>query len=94
MVSVLLLGRLCWRACGVWHAPVQPFAAPVQIDVNTARVPELMALDGIGRVRAEEIVLYRVRHGPFREVDGLLEVDGIGQETVARLRPFLRDPRR
>ncbi len=51
-----------------------------------------MALDGIGRVRAEQIVLHRVRHGPFRELEGLLDVDGIGPHTLARVRPFLRDP--
>ena len=50
-----------------------------------------MALDGIGRARAAQIVLHRVRHGPFRELEDLLDVDGIGPHTLARLRPFLRD---
>ncbi len=53
-----------------------------------------MALDGIGRVRAEQIVLHRVRYGAFRRLEDLLDVDGIGTQTLARLRPFLRDPGR
>ena len=50
-----------------------------------------MALDGIGRARAQQIVLHRVRYGPFRRLEDLLDVDGIGTHTLARLRPFLRD---
>jgi competence protein ComEA len=45
-----------------------------------------MALPGIGRVRAAAIVLHRVRHGPFRSVDELTGIDGIGAETLAALR--------
>jgi len=57
-------------------------------------VSALMALPGIGRSRAAEIVLYRVRHGAFGDVEQLVEVDGIGPETLARLRPFLEVRRR
>jgi competence ComEA-like helix-hairpin-helix protein len=63
-----------------------PAAVPVVIDLNRARVGELMALPGVGSTRADAIVLHRVRHGPFRSVDDLLQVDGIGPETVAALR--------
>ena len=47
-----------------------------------------MVLDGVGRVRAEQIVLHRVRYEPFRELEDLLDVDGIGTHTLARLRLF------
>lgn len=63
-------------------------ATPVVIDVNRATVGELQALPGIGQSRAEAIVLHRVRHGPFLDVDALGRVDGIGIDTVAALRPF------
>lgn len=63
-----------------------PVAVPISIDVNKARVPELMLLEGIGRTRAEQIVLHRVRHGAFVHVADLLAVDGIGAKTLAGLR--------
>lgn len=68
----------------------RPVLTACTIDVNRAGVGELQALPGIGPVRAEAIVLHRVRHGPFRRVEDLAEVDGLGPETVAALRPFCR----
>lgn len=91
VVSLVLLLRLGWRMVELRLAPVQPIATPIRIDINRARVAELMVLDGVGRVRAEQIVLHRVRYGPFRRMEDLLDVDGIGPETLARLRPLLRD---
>ena len=61
---------------------------PVRIDVNRAPLGDLLALPGIGRVRAEAIILHRVRHGPFKRVEDLGGVDGIGPGTVAGLVPF------
>ena len=53
-----------------------------------------MTLPGIGQERARAIVLSRVRLGPFRSVNDLARVDGIGAATVDRLRLFLRaEPR-
>ena len=60
----------------------------VTIDLNRASVDELTTLPGIGIVRAEAIVLDRVRHGPFRAVEELERVDGLGPEIVEMLRPF------
>ena len=84
---------LCVRlfALGVLHRrPQETLLTPVGVDLNLAGVPELMALPGIGRARAEAIVLHRVRHGPFRRVEELQQVDGIGPETAAGLAPFAR----
>ena len=60
-----------------------------RVDLNRASVPELSTLPGIGRGRARAIVLHRVRHGPFRALDDLGKVDGIGATTLAGLRPYL-----
>lgn len=82
---------LCVRlfATGMLHGrPAQPLLVPVHIDLNRAGLPELMALPGIGRVRAEAIILHRVRYGPFRRVEELQQVDGIGPATAAGLEPF------
>lgn len=57
------------------------------VNINTADASELTALPGIGTVKAQAIVAYRQTHGPFRSVDDLDHVKGIGPATVARLRP-------
>src|SRR5689334_4131789 len=58
-----------------------PPAEAHRLDLNRASVAELMALPGVGRVRAEAIVLHRVRHGPFRALAELAAVDGIGPKS-------------
>ena len=48
-----------------------------------------MALDslpGVGPVTAEAIVAWREENGPFRSVEDLLDVKGIGEATLADLR--------
>jgi competence protein ComEA len=90
VVSAVLLVRAF--AAGMLHGNAADSAAvtPVVLDVNRASIGELTALPGIGRGRAESIVLHRVRYGPFRSVDDLAAVDGIGPETVAGLRQHAR----
>jgi competence ComEA-like helix-hairpin-helix protein len=63
--------------------------APVLVDVNRAGQDEFTLLPGIGPVKAREIVAHRDVHGPFRSIDGLDEVKGIGPSTLERLRPFV-----
>jgi competence protein ComEA len=54
-----------------------------QVDLNHADARTLAeSLDGIGLVKAEAIVAYRSRHGPFRSVDDLAHVKGIGAKTI------------
>jgi len=53
-------------------------------------VEELMELPGIGPVLARRIVAYREEHGPFASLEELLRVPGIGEETLAALRPLVK----
>ncbi|HET6611948.1 MAG TPA: ComEA family DNA-binding protein [Kofleriaceae bacterium] len=66
-----------------------PSRASARIDLNTATVADLVALPGIGPVKAERIVAWRKRHGRFRRVIDLRRVKGFGKKTVRRLRPYL-----
>ena len=61
----------------------------IRLDLNRATAGELMALPGIGEKRAQAIVAWRDAHGPFRRVDDLDDVRGIGPATLDRLRPFV-----
>lgn len=60
-------------------------AAPVNI--NSADVKSIAdALAGIGIKKAEAIVKYRQEHGPFKTVEQLMDVPGIGEKTVEKNR--------
>ncbi len=60
-----------------------------RVDVNRATEAELDALPGIGPALARRIVEYRRTHGPFRRVEDLLEVPGIGPAKLQALRPLI-----
>jgi competence ComEA-like helix-hairpin-helix protein len=56
-----------------------------RVDLNRATAPELDALPGIGPVLARRIVEHRERFGPYRRVQDLLDVPGIGPKLYAKL---------
>lgn len=58
------------------------------IDVNAAPAESLTMLPGIGPVLAERIVADREANGPFRSLDELDRVRGIGPRTIEKLRPL------
>ena len=61
------------------------FAA--EVNINTADAETISAeLNGIGLSKAKAIVEYRKKHGPFRSVDDLSLVKGIGERTVDKKR--------
>jgi len=65
-------------------------AAPGQlVNLNTATASELEALPQVGPVTAQAIVAWRDQNGGFTSVDELLEVDGIGEKTLAQLTPYV-----
>ncbi len=56
------------------------------VDINTASLDELDRLPGVGPATAEAIIDHRERNGPFRSVDELIEVRGIGEAKLSQLR--------
>lgn len=61
--------------------PLWAFAGPV--DINTADAETISTeLNGIGMAKAEAIVEYRKKYGPFKSADDLSLVKGIGERTV------------
>ena len=64
------------------------FAAPV--DINTADAKTLATnIKGIGDKKAEAIVQYRDKHGPFKSADDLTKVKGIGPNLIEKNRDIL-----
>jgi len=64
-------------------------ASSQKIDINRAEAWLLMALPGIGEVRAEAIVEYRRQNGPFRHINELIKVEGIGTTTYERVKHLI-----
>jgi competence protein ComEA len=59
------------------------------VNLNTATMEGLETLPGVGPVTAQKILDWRTAHGAFTSVDELLEVDGIGEKTLAQLAPHV-----
>ena len=54
-----------------------------QVNVNTADAETLSSeLSGVGQSKAEAIVSYREQHGPYKNVEELTNVKGIGTATI------------
>lgn len=66
------------------------FVDPAQsVNLNDATVAQLDVLPGVGPATAAAIVAYRTQHGPFRTVDALSDVHGIGPAKLEQLRPLV-----
>ncbi len=59
------------------------------VNLNTAGVEELVRLPGVGEKTARAILDYRDQNGPFRSVDDLLAVKGIGEKKLQKLRELV-----
>jgi competence protein ComEA len=60
-----------------------------KIDVNKAGWVEWMQLEGIGETTAKKIVADREANGPFKSIDDVQRVKGIGPATLEKMRPWL-----
>ena len=59
------------------------------LDLNRATAQDLDALPGLGPALAQRIVDYRQAHGPFKQIEDLSEVSGIGPQNLPKLKPYL-----
>lgn len=69
---------------------VSPKLPAEAIDINAASAEDFKTLPGIGPELARRIVTYREKHGPFRRVEDLLAIRGIGHKKWKAIRPYLR----
>jgi competence protein ComEA len=56
------------------------------LNINTASAADLAGLKGIGDAKAKAIVQYREKNGPFKSVEDLRQVKGIGEKLLENLR--------
>lgn len=70
-------------------SPLTRHAGARQVDLNHATLSDLEALPGIGPKLAQRVIEHRDEKGPFRSVDDLRHVKGIGRKKFDRLRPHV-----
>ncbi|MDZ7359581.1 MAG: helix-hairpin-helix domain-containing protein [candidate division KSB1 bacterium] len=64
-------------------------ALSARLDLNAATINDLVRFPGIGPVMAKRIVEYRETNGPFKKLQDLRKVKGIGVKTYEKLAPLV-----
>jgi competence protein ComEA len=71
-------------------AAAKPASAPAAVvNINTASAAEFEALPGIGAKTAARIVEYRQKNGPFKKVEELMNIRGLGEKNFLKLKAQL-----
>ena len=93
-LSLVLVLALVGAAAGPVAAaqPAAPKASASEarpIDINTADSAALESVPGIGKSLSQRILSFREKNGPFQSVDDLLKIQGIGEKSIQKQRPYL-----
>jgi competence protein ComEA len=97
LFRVVAVALIC-GAIGLSGTAAAPEAAPAKakseagsgaVDLNGASEAQLQEVPGIGPSLAKRIVEFRKENGPFKTVEDLLKVRGIGEKSFERLRPHV-----
>jgi len=87
VIAFVILSAICAASTGALAADTGSAANPV-VNINTATAAELALLPGVGPSKAEAIVKYRAA-SPFKQVDQIMRVKGIGKKSFQSMKPYL-----
>lgn len=59
------------------------------VNINTAEAAQLQLLPRVGPALAQRIIEFREAHGPFKSIDELVAVKGIGETSLGNLSPYI-----
>ena len=68
------------------RAAAKPASTAI-VNLNTASAADLEGLPGIGAKTAGRILEYRQKNGPFKKVEELMNVRGVGEKNFLKLKP-------
>jgi competence protein ComEA len=86
-----LSARSLLAAALVYVFAAMPATANEPLNINKATAEQIATtISGVGLKKAQAIVSYRAENGPFKDLDALTNVSGIGATTVAQNRERLR----
>ena len=60
-----------------------------KININTADLYSLMSLPGIGETYAQRIIDYRTTNGPFKDIEDIKNVEGIGEKRYESIKNLI-----
>lgn len=87
---VLILGLIVgFTLLPLFSLQTGPKAGDQKININTASLEDLQKLPRVGPQIAQRIIDYRKEHGPFKKVEELMKVRGIGEKTFDQLRGLI-----
>ena len=82
VLSVILLGSMAYGQAKT--------GGQGKINVNTATIEELKLLPGVGDSTAKNILAYRKDNGPFKTLNDIVKVKGIGEKKFKKLQGYLK----
>jgi competence protein ComEA len=89
-VALLLITLFAVAGSGVLAQEPTPSATSgTTLNLNSATLPQLEALPGVGRSTAERIIEYRQKNGGFKRIEDLMNVRGIGEKNFLKLKPLI-----
>jgi competence protein ComEA len=96
VIGVVIAGALLFVGTWVSLSAEQPGQAATQkapaatpVNLNTATVADLEKLPGVGPATAARIIEYREKNGPFKKIEELMNVKGIGEKAFLKLKPLV-----
>jgi competence protein ComEA len=87
-VRTISMSTLLEDAMVIHIRPYETIASTL-ININTASVSELMMLPGFGVSRSQDVIDHRTQNGPFRRIEDIVNVKGIGQATFEQIKELI-----
>lgn len=82
--------RIPTKAEELAAASAEAEASDGLVNINTAGVEELKTLPGVGDSKANSIIAYREKNGPFKDVEELMNIEGIKSGVFAKLEGYIK----
>ena len=89
VLLVIFLGVPCGSLLPALQKQGKAAKPQAAVDINKATANDLQKLPGIGPSLAKRIVAYREKHGPFRRVEDLMAIKGIGFKKWNEIKPYV-----
>lgn len=86
VASLLAFASHAGAAQSARHAGAKAAAGNIIVNINTASASDLEGLPGIGAKTAARIIEYRQKNGPFKKVEELMNVRGVGEKNFLKLK--------
>ena len=84
--AVALVVLLLTGAATVTLQAQKPAAPTAKVSINSGGADQLATLPGVGMATAQRIVEFRSKTGPFKRLEDLMAVKGIGEKKFNRLK--------